>query len=710
MALFAPTNITPDVRGAIGNGVVDLSEGFPVSWQINGNSATPMTGYTISVYSNDALSTLLFSKSASGLSFYGTDALGKPVLYSVDIPASEYSGKLTNGREYKLVVSVAWDDSGVTVSQQSASVFLTRQAPTLTIGSIPQPVENVRQTFSAEYWQAQGDPLAWVRWRIGRFENGSLGEVLYDSGNLYGVGRLQTTYDGFFSGQTYAVRCTGQTVNGADADSDWTSFSVSYSTTDMLGSVQATCVNGGSGVQLDIPLPVSIPAETSESGVSLDPDKGTVNLTGAGEVSWSKVGSSAMQFAAPWSAVWYANAVPPVDAASDPTDQTLVSFKMGANSFDVVYEPAYGTDPGTVRVVWVTESGGTITLADVKQLAPSATQSNPVWVYLTQDSVMMAARAIRPTKRPGSAYTVVRAEFSAAAYPQSPLSEVRLGASQTCSYLQIFDDSGQTAIKSWLAAGESLQSYSAARDGATLFMTTWHLFTGNFNAGTAAALGNFGVVQMTVYRTDESDQARLRKIAETEAFLTSSLVRVTDYSAHNREAAKYYVYFSAGSDYFLGPITSETITPCHWDWVLLSCSEIGENAYSVEAEYRFGKNFSSGAISNNNVPSVLQNFTRYPTVQAAPQNYQSGSLTSLIGVIADGEYTDTIAARDAIWALSTASNTLFLKNRKGDVLMVAISGAITMQTGDNTPQQTQTATIPWVEIGSTDGVQIYSLS
>ncbi len=28
-----------------------------------------------------------------------------------------------------------------------------------------------------------------------------------------------------------------------------------------------------------------------------------------------------------------------------------------------------------------------------------------------------------------------------------------------------------------------------------------------------------------------------------------------------------------------------------------------------------------------------------------------------------------------------------------------------MQTGDNTPQQTQTATIPWVEVGSAENAQ-----
>ena len=50
--------------------------------------------------------------------------------------------------------------------------------------------------------------------------------------------------------------------------------------------------------------------------------------------------------------------------------------------------------------------------------------------------------------------------------------------------------------------------------------------------------------------------------------------------------------------------------------------------------------------------------------------------------------------RDAIYALSTTENTLFLKNRKGDLWKIAISGEISMETGDNTAAQPQTATIP----------------
>jgi hypothetical protein len=73
-----------------------------------------------------------------------------------------------------------------------------------------------------------------------------------------------------------------------------------------------------------------------------------------------------------------------------------------------------------------------------------------------------------------------------------------------------------------------------------------------------------------------------------------------------------------------------------------------------------------------------------------------------------GDYNDSISLRDAIFALSTSNHDLFLKNRKGDLLKVEIGGAITMQTGDNSVKQEQTAQIPWVEVDSADGAYLTS--
>ena len=100
-------------------------------------------------------------------------------------------------------------------------------------------------------------------------------------------------------------------------------------------------------------------------------------------------------------------------------------------------------------------------------------------------------------------------------------------------------------------------------------------------------------------------------------------------------------------------------------------------------------------------------------MQLSQQNYKSGTLESLIGTIeyTDGQnqYSDTVDLKEAIYALSTTSNYLFLKSRKGDLWMVRPSGDITMTTMDNTKEQAQTVRFPWVEVGDASGVSIYQL-
>ena len=88
-------------------------------------------------------------------------------------------------------------------------------------------------------------------------------------------------------------------------------------------------------------------------------------------------------------------------------------------------------------------------------------------------------------------------------------------------------------------------------------------------------------------------------------------------------------------------------------------------------------------------------------------NYASGTLQSLIGVIDQyGNYSDTVESRNAIFELSATPNTLFLKDRKGDLWRIRISGAITAQTNDNSRAQEQTISIPWAQCGNAENCGI----
>ena len=162
---------------------------------------------------------------------------------------------------------------------------------------------------------------------------------------------------------------------------------------------------------------------------------------------------------------------------------------------------------------------------------------------------------------------------------------------------------------------------------------------------------------------------------------------------------------------------SVPVEVCLWDWTLLACKDdtggqylaLGkERGYQVTDIFRFSLNVESGTVGNNNTPELLENFTRYPTVQVTPQRYMSGTLSGYLGSVdADGAYSDSLAQRDALFALAQTDGTLFLKNRKGDLRRVSISGQISCRTQDATRQQALNCAVPWAETGSAEEVGIF---
>lgn len=231
--LFQPSNITPDEIN--GSGCFDATQGMSVSWQVNGDSA--MTAYQIALFSNDAASTQLFSTGRVALAtpFWGVNYKGQTQFFTAQITAAQLSGAgITNGNEYKMLITQWWSAND-SITQTTASLFLTRSTPSVSINAIPSPLAAREYSFTGLYTQAEGDALKWVRWQIA--VSGNEENPFYDSGEIGGTGELQTDYDGFFTGTDYAVKLSVETENGIQADSGWVSFSVSYEVTEPQGSV-----------------------------------------------------------------------------------------------------------------------------------------------------------------------------------------------------------------------------------------------------------------------------------------------------------------------------------------------------------------------------------------------------------------------------------------------------------------------------------------
>ena len=113
-------------------------------------------------------------------------------------------------------------------------------------------------------------------------------------------------------------------------------------------------------------------------------------------------------------------------------------------------------------------------------------------------------------------------------------------------------------------------------------------------------------------------------------------------------------------------------------------------------------------VSNNNNPSFVQNFTRYPTRMKSSANYASGTLQALIGFVdmKSYKYWDSTALMDELNSLSTTDNTLFLRDMKGHLWMVATSSAIQQTSTQKTREMQVTISLPWTEIGDASAVSI----
>lgn len=672
--LYQPTYVTPSDQWGVGNGIVDITQGLTVGWKVNGESA--MTAFSVTIYQNNATSTQVYTTGqlTENCPFYGTDRNGKPVLFSYTIPASALSeAGMVNGGAYKLIIEQWWGD-GESIAQTSASAFATRSAPVLTLGDIPAPLTSRFYTFTADFSQAQGDVVDLVRWQIAGADGTD--EPFYDTGYI-ATPILETYYDGFFPGNTYAVKCDVQTSSGVSVSTGWVEYSVEYDTSPLTGFVSVSCAKNMSAVMVSWPQAEFINGE-GEGAYTVS--GGQLNINKGGQVSWSEISGEAMALSAPWSVVWQGSLLY-ADAVLFSVGGVSMVYTNATQRLALVVD---GTERAAATGVYGSD---TITLL----LTPSGfylRRENASGGLLPSDT-LLPSETLYP-----QAATVSATGYYPAAYTQETFTGISMGAKQICYFLQVLeDDAGDSGAADIIYA----DGYTPAFDDNTYMLAN---FDKGLSAGSLTAAGG-STEGVAIYRRAEGETL-LRHIADVPFGVKTAY----DYGARSGETYTYYVLPTGAETYPSEPLESEAITPCWWNWTVLSCTERDDGSYQVAEQFDFGKNLSSGSISNNNAPAIFQNFTPYPTVQKAPQNYRSGTLESLIGVITKGRYTDSRQLRDAIWALSVSGNTLFLKSRKGDLMQIAISGAISMTTMDNSRAQAQTVTLPWVEVAAVDKTEI----
>ena len=402
-----------------------------------------------------------------------------------------------------------------------------------------------------------------------------------------------------------------------------------------------------------------------------------------------------MSFSAPWSVIW--------KGVLTSANTTLFTIGQSGGNITLSY----------------THSTGTLTLAQggTTLVSQSGVINSPtVTALLTASALYLRVTYLGGGQYPSTTLypstslypvadttTITNTYTLSPSYTQTAITSVQISGYQQNNFVEIIDG---TASATTIAAAITNGTYTPGLSDSDYMLADWQ--NNSIDAGTLD-IGGDTLQGFALYRR-QSTSGMLIKIAET----GPTTEKVYDYGAASQQGVYTYYLFPIGtSTYIASPFVSGGVSPCWWNWTLMECSETSDtNIFTVLKAYRFRYNVASGAMSNNNTPNILPNFTPYPKVQLAPQNYKSGALSALIGALdwtsGQPEYIDTLALRDALYALSVSQNALFLKNRKGDLIRIKISGAISMQTGDATKEQTQMMTLPWVEVGDASNVSLYS--
>ena len=333
MALFQPTNIIPS---SFTVGVVDAEKDVAkISWQVNGNSA--MTAFEIKFYQNNTDTTAITSTGRQNIAggFYGTDRFGQPKIYTWTAPENktwgEFFAKFKNGEQYKFKIEQYWQEGGEekSIEQLESSVFIMRSTPSMSIqrspkGDFASPVPFPSGStlpasigyFVGDYSQEQGAPVREVRWQVATWVNGEAGEILADTG-VVDTPTLEYSFNGFFIGNEYAVRCFGksdyQTYGTQDFDSGWTYFTAKIpddqKQSEYTGNFTAQCLPNENAVLLqwegvEVIRPSFAPDDfqpaAPQGSVTLPAKRDDVEYS----ITWDKQNADPMNFPAPWSLAW----------------------------------------------------------------------------------------------------------------------------------------------------------------------------------------------------------------------------------------------------------------------------------------------------------------------------------------------------------------------------------------------------------------------
>lgn len=479
-------------------------------------------------------------------------------------------------------------------------------------------------------------------------------------------------------------------------------------------------------------------------------ENGVASLENGASITWDNANELPLDLETPWAFIMKTTLkkgdVPTIFQLLNSSGGTIASasYTLASRSFSGYAPNAYISDLFPIAY------DATITMMIIPY--DNTTSSSPLFIVriespsgaLVPRTNLYPSNSLYPSDPTGK--TVVTDGTELVGFTQADIAKIVIGGKQDVDYVQIIGNTNMTSYTIEKLYNDVIMTpnYDPSTDtfAGTVFLA---MLDDSLSAG-AFTIGGTNLTGWAIYRESKQENMALHL-----ADLSIGKNMFYDFGcAGAGNDYRYAIYPIGDQKYVTDGLFTEWLHPCYENWSIVE-AELTENGYyKVLKEFVFGKNFSSGSISNNNTPSVYKNFTRYATVQMDSANYQSGTLSGLIGYIGyysymvqQGDVLDEIAERfhttpgqilidnpnlytpealavgtiikvffpqiveyrddkklrDDIWALSTSKNYLFLKSRKGDVIEIKIAGEITMETLDASPAQPLSASVPWVQIG-----------
>jgi hypothetical protein len=681
VALYQPTNIFPSSFAGVGGGVVDVTQPLTVSWQVNGSSA--MTAYQIKIYENTTASKLVYNSDRVNLQhpFYGMTSTGDVNYFQVTIPANRLIN-LSNGFSsgYKMLITQWWN--GGSIQQLSPSFFLTRTNPAVTV-SVPATVTSRSVTFTGSYTQAQGDTLDWFRWELALQDDPE--SPIEDSGYIYGTEDIQVTYDGLFTNTAYSVRLTIQTENGVQATTGWQNFTAQYDVSDMKGYVDA-CVSPLEGVIIQWPRISYINGKPSGPHQLTG---GQLRLPAGSSITWDERNGEPMNIPTPWSLAW--SGIVPLTGTSPvwriTGDGHTLSLSIEPHLISLILDGAVLASVEIPHLLVDYTIRMVLTPRELHMYYPVQEGG------LYPSSVLFPSATLYPM---GGDVSWERFTYPLT-WVQPDIESITLYGEQRCDYIMVSGGEVSGAL-----LGDLLTNFEFEPSWT---LDTWFLATFNgtgINGGNITPSGD-SITGAAVYRLKKGDR-RLQLVANV-GIGSSTLV---DEGFRNQSTYTYYVFVLGTNTYVSAPLISNPVTPMFWNWTVLDCSVDSNGTYHLEEAHLFRNSVSTDSISNNNAPSMLQNFTPYPLRQPSSYNFKSSTLTGYIGRVDMklNQYIDTVDMAEALYNLSVSNNPKFLRDRKGNLWRIQTNAAVSMQTGDTMVPQPYFGSFPWAEVGAADGISI----